>query len=31
MAGLKILKKYNASDNERKWFSEVVEKSPFPK
>jgi len=30
-AGLEILKKFNASDSEMKWFIEVVEKSPFPK
>jgi len=29
-AGLKILKKYNASDNEEKWFLGIVAKSPFP-
>jgi len=30
-AGLEILKKFNASDSEKNWFTEVVEKSPFPK
>ncbi len=30
-AGLEILKKYNASDSEEKWFLGIVAKSPFPR
>ena len=30
-AGLEILKKYNASESETKWFLGLVENSPFPK
>jgi len=30
-AGLEILKKYNASESETKWFLGLVAKSPFPK
>lgn len=30
-AGLEILRKYDATDGEIRWFLELVAKSPFPK